>query len=275
MLYLWGVSSTLAQERRTALVIGNADYRTSPLRNPVNDATDMATALERIGFSVSLKTNADQRTMEDAIRALGFELRKGGVGLFYFAGHGIQVNGRNYLIPIDANIQSEPDARFEALDAGRVLSYMEDASNELNIIILDACRDNPFSRNFRSYKRGLAKIDAPSGSILAYATSPGKVAADGSGRNGLYTSRLLEHIARPGVPIELMFKNVRIDVVKASDGGQIPWESSSLISNFFFVPSKAQSAMVDLLRRQKLRPKDQKKNMWLTYPVTAVNRCAL
>ena len=235
-----GASPVEAKELRTALVIGNANYRTAPLRNPVNDAIDMADALKRIGFSVSLKTDADQRTMEDAIRALGFELRKGGIGLFYYAGHGIQVQGRNYLIPIDANIQSEPDARFEAVDAGRILSYMEDASNELNIIILDACRDNPFSRNFRSYKRGLAKIDAPSGSILAYATSPGKVAADGSGRNGLYTSKLLKRISQPGIPIELMFKNVRIDVVKASDGGQIPWESSSLISNFYFVPAKGQ-----------------------------------
>jgi len=195
-----------AQERRIALVIGNGAYQSAPLRNPVNDAADIADALKRLGFSVSLKTEANQRNMKQAIRAFGKQLRKGGVGLFYFAGHGIQVKGRNYLIPIGAEIETEPDVEYEAVDAGRVLAQMEDAGNSLNIIILDACRDNPFARSFRTGNRGLAKMDAPTGSLLAYATAPGSVASDGPGRNGLYTSALLKHMMTPGLTIEKLSK---------------------------------------------------------------------
>ena len=223
-----------AQDRRIALVIGNGAYKISPLKNPVYDANDIADALKRLGFSVTLKTNAIQRTMEESIQAFGSQLRSGGVGLFYFAGHGITVKGRNYLIPIDADIRGESDVKYESVDAGRVLGKMEDAGNNLNIIILDACRDNPFGRSFRSSDRGLAKMNAPTGSILAYATAPGSVASDGPGRNGLYTSALLKHMITPGIPIEKMFKRIRIDVVRASGKKQVPWESSSLTGDFFF-----------------------------------------
>lgn len=181
-----------------------------------------------------LKINADHRTMKKSIRRFGKKLRSGGVGLFYFAGHGIQVKGRNFLIPIGADIEAEADIEFEAVDAARVLAQMDDAGNKLNIIILDACRDNPFGRSFRSSNRGLAKMDAPTGSILAYATSPGSVAADGQGRNGLYTSALLKHMMMPGLTIEKMFKQVRIDVVNDSGDKQVPWESSSLTGDFYF-----------------------------------------
>ena len=176
-----------AQQSRIALVIGNSSYKSSPLQNPLNDANDMAVVLRKLGFSVQLKINADQRSMEDSIRTFGKELRSGGIGLFYYAGHGLQVDGRNYLIPIGADVESEADVKYEAVDAGRVLAQMEDAENSMNIIILDACRNNPFARSFRSSQKGLAKMDAPVGSILAYSTAPGSVAADGSGRNGLYT----------------------------------------------------------------------------------------
>ncbi len=223
-----------AQERRIALVIGNGTYKSAPLRNPVNDATDIADALGKFGFSVSLKTDANQRNMKQAILAFGKQLRNGGVGLFYFAGHGIQVKGTNYLIPIGAQIESEGDVEFEAVDAGRVLAKMEDAANDLNIIILDACRNNPFGRSFRSSSRGLAKMDAPTGSILAYATAPGSIASDGPGRNGLYTSALLKHMMTPGVKIEDIFKQVRIEVVGASGKKQVPWEASSLMGDFYF-----------------------------------------
>ena len=227
-----------AHLKRTALVIGNAQYKQVTLRNPVNDATDMAASLKMLGFTVTLVTDANLKKMEKSVRDFGKQLRKGGVGLFYYAGHGLQVGGRNYLIPIDAVIESESDVKYESVDVGRVLGKMEDAHNDINIIILDACRDNPFGRGFRSYTRGLARIDAPSGSILAYATAPGDVAADGSGRNGLYTSKLLQHMTAQGTPIEQVFKKVRKDVVKASGGSQIPWESSSLIRDFYFVLKK-------------------------------------
>lgn len=156
------------------------------MKNPANDATDMASALRKLGFSVTLKTDVNQRAMEESIRAFGTTLRSGGVGLFYYAGHGIQFRGTNYLIPVHAEIKSEADVKYRSVDAGYVLAQMEDAGNNLNIIILDACRNNPFARLFRSAEKGLAKMDAPTGSILAYATAPGSVAADGSGRNGLY-----------------------------------------------------------------------------------------
>ena len=223
-----------ATERRIALVIGNGAYKSAPLRNPVNDASDIANALKKLGFSVTLKTNAIQRTMERAIRDFGKKLRDGGVGLFYYAGHGIQIKGHNYLIPLNAVVESEGDVKYEAVDAGLVLAKMEDAGNSLNIIILDACRDNPFGRSFRSSDRGLAKMDAPTGSILAYATAPGSVASDGPGRNGLYTSALLKHMMAPSVKIEDVFKQVRIEVVGESGKKQVPWESSSLTGDFFF-----------------------------------------
>ncbi len=236
--FLIPTTSLSAPDRRTALVIGNGAYKSSPLRNPVNDASDFADALQNLGFSVILKTNADQRTMEESIRYFGKKLRSGGVGLFYFAGHGLQINGRNYLIPIGADLESEADVKYEGVDAGRVLAQMEEAENGLNIIILDACRDNPFARSFRSSDRGLAKMDAPEGSILAYATAPGSIAADGSGRNGLYTSKLLKHINSSGLPVELFFKEVRRDVRNESGRKQIPWTESSLVGDFYFNPKR-------------------------------------
>ena len=227
-----------AKERRIALVIGNSAYNFSPLTNPVNDAKGMAIALKKLGFSVTLRTDADQRSMKESIRLFGKKLRSGGVGLFYFAGHGLQVKGRNYLIPVGAKIESESDVEYEAVDAGRVLGKMEDAGNVLNIIMLDACRNNPFGRSFRSAEKGLAKMDAPTGSILAYATAPGSVASDGPGRNGLYTSSLLKRMMTPGLKIEDVFKQVRIDVLKTSENKQVPWESSSLTGDFFFTTER-------------------------------------
>ncbi len=238
LVFLTPNISLSAQDRRIALVVGNGAYKSSPLRNPVNDATDIAYALRNLGFSVILKTNANQRTMKESIRVFGKKLRLGGVGLFYFAGHGLQVKGQNFLIPIGTNVESEADIEYEAVDAGRVLAQMEEAENGLNIIILDACRDNPFARRYRSRGRGLAKMETPEGSILAYATAPGSVAADGTDRNGLYTSKLLKHIRTPGLLIELFFKEVRRDVRNESGKKQIPWTESSLIGDFYFNPKR-------------------------------------
>jgi hypothetical protein len=238
ILFCIPTNSFLAAERKVALVIGNSNYLDAPLKNPVNDATDMASALRKLGFRVTLKTDANQRVMETAVRSFGKKIRKGGVGLFYYAGHGLQVRGNNYLIPIGAEIESEGDVKYEAMDAGLVLAKMEDAGNGLNIIILDACRNNPFARSFRSADKGLAKMDAPTGSILAYATAPGSVAADGIKRNGLYTAKLLQHITVPGLEIGRLFREVRKDVVKTSGKKQTPWESSSLMGDFYFNPEK-------------------------------------
>jgi len=173
-------------EQRVALVIGNGAYKEGKLRNPPNDARAMAQALRECDFEVIEKINSNQQGMKDAIREFGKRIQRGGVGLFYYAGHGMQVQGINFLIPVGAEVNAEHEVEYEAVDAGRVLSEMESAGNRVNIVILDACRNNPFARSFRSSGRGLKKMDAPTEALLAYATAPGKVAADGDGENGLY-----------------------------------------------------------------------------------------
>ena len=226
--------SLSAQERRTALVIGNGSYKSAPLRNPVNDAKDMTSALRKLGFTVIHKQNATQKEMETSIRKFGERLRKGGVGLFFYAGHGLQVNGINYIIPLDAEIREETDVKYEAVDARRVLDAMYNAGNDLNIVILDACRDNPLARGFRSGSSGLARMDAPKGTIVAYSTSPGKLALDGKGRNSPYTAALVDYMDDPGLTIEQVFKKCRRRIDKATNGKQIPWESTSLTGDFYF-----------------------------------------
>jgi len=217
-----------------ALVIGNAAYKESPLANPVNDARDMSQLLMGLGFEVVYRQNASQAEMKSAIREFGNKIVKGDVALFYFAGHGAQVNGENYLIPVDAVITKEEEIEYESVNAGLALAQMASAANKLNIVILDACRNNPFARSFRSQTRGLAQISAPAGTIIAYATEPGSVAADGKGKNGLYTEELLRTMRLPGLKIEDVFKQVRVAVRNRSQGKQTPWESSSLEGDFYF-----------------------------------------
>lgn len=237
---------------RTALVIGNGQYADSPLRNPPNDAADMAEALRSLGFEVLSFVDLDQIGMKRAIRDFGTKLRaKGGVGLFYYAGHGVQSKGVNYLIPVGAKVDTEEELEYESVQAGFVLAQMESAKNAMNIVILDACRNNPFARSFRSAEKGLASIDAPSGTILAYSTAPGSVASDGAGRNGLYTQELLKQIKTPGLSIEEVFKQVRIHVRGATTEKQTPWEVSSLVGDFYFagkpVGGAATAAPLDIL----------------------------
>ncbi|MBU1040945.1 MAG: SUMF1/EgtB/PvdO family nonheme iron enzyme [Proteobacteria bacterium] len=234
LLLLQSAFAAPQRERRVALIIGNSAYKDAPLKNPVNDARDMAAALKKLGFEATLLTDATMQQMESAVREFGLKLRQGGMGLFYYAGHGVQVGGNNYLVPVKAVIQSESDVKYGCLDAGLVLGKMEDAGNGLNLIILDACRNNPFARSFRSAEQGLAKMDAPTGSLIAYATSPGKTAADGDGKNGLYTKHLLKNIATPGLSVEDLFKRVRQGVAGDSARKQVPWEASSLIGQFSF-----------------------------------------
>ncbi len=232
LLTLAGVAHAEAGGRY-ALVIGNSAYKDKPLKNPANDARDMASTLYGLGFTVQLKVDAGLKDMDEAIREFGNRLKKGGVGVFYYAGHGIQVSGVNYLVPIGARLSSESDAKYECVDAGRVLGKMEDAGNELNIVILDACRNNPFARAFRSADQGLARMDAPTGSMVAYSTAPNSVASDGSGKNGVYTKHLLANLGTPGIPIEEVFKRVRIGVMGETGKKQVPWESSSIAGYYY------------------------------------------
>ena len=226
---------------RVALLIGNSDYPQSPLRNPVNDVRAMAKILERLGFDVIRVENGSRLEMEQSIIEFTGRLGEDASGLFYYAGHGVQVKGHNYLIPVDAKLDSEREVRVEALDVDTVLSELEYAGNRLNIVILDACRNNPFERRFRGRSRGLAAVDAARGTLIAYATAPGSVAADGDGSNGLYTEELLRALNRPGLKVEEVFKQVRINVSKRTNSKQIPWESSSLTGEFIFNPSAARA----------------------------------
>ena len=224
-----------ASERRIALVIGNGAYTGAPpLKDPPNDARDMAATLKTLGFEVASGVNVNQGEMKRLIREFGQSLKGGGAGLFYYAGHGVQSKGRNYLIPVDAAIQGEAEVEDSGVDASFMLNYMDDAQNGLNIVILDACRNNPFARSFRSASDGLAQIDAPTGTLIAYATAPGRVASDGTGQNGLYTSELLRQMHVPGVSATEMFMRVRANVMKQTANKQVPWEASSLVGTFYF-----------------------------------------
>jgi hypothetical protein len=232
------------REVRHALVIGNSEYRDAPLPNAVNDARDMAAALARAGFQVIALEDTDLVTMARSLRDFGDKISKGGVGLFYFAGHGLQVKGRNFLVPARASIEREDEVAFHALDVNAVLEKMDSARNRSNFVILDACRNNPFARSFRVGSQGLAPMDAPPGTLIAFSTAPGSTAADGTGRNGLYTQHLLAQLKVRGLKVEDVFKRTRAGVRTASDGKQVPWENTSLESDFYFIapPPKAASA---------------------------------
>ncbi len=223
-----------AVEQRVALVIGNAAYKDAPLSNPYNDATDIAEALKEAGFRVILKRDADTRDMRRAVREFGAELRRADVGLFYFAGHGVQLTGTNYLLPVGADIRNEADAEDLSLDVNYVLRTMEDSQAKVRIVVLDACRNNPFARSFRSTARGLAQMTAATGSLVAFATAPGSIAADGEGRNGMYTKHLLESLRQPDTDILKVFQRTRAAVVRETAGKQTPWEATSLLGDFHF-----------------------------------------
>ena len=231
------IAAVPQQEPRHALVVGNAGYTSAPLLNSVNDATAVAKVLEKAGFTVDLKLNATQKQLQDAVSVFGDRLKAGGAGLFYFAGHGVQIKGRNFLMPVGSDIKREDEVPYKAVDVQQVLDKMETAKNRINVVILDACRDNPFARSSRSGGGGLSQVDAPIGSLVAFATAPGSVASDGRGTNGLYTQHLLANIERPGLSIEEIFKRVRLGVRLDSNGGQVPWESTSLEGDFTFFAS--------------------------------------
>ena len=224
--------------KRVALVIGNQAYNVRPLLNPRNDADDMSRALKNAGFEVIDVRDASLSQMRNAVRQFGDRLLTRDVGLVYYSGHGIEVRGRNYFIPINSDIKRSDEIADQSLDVSLILEKMETAKKGVNILIVDACRDDPFGRSFRTNSRGLATMDAPQGTIIAFATSPGKVAADGEGRNSPYTKNLIKTMQIPNLPIEQVFKQVRRAVQQETKNQQTPWENTSLSGDFYFSVKK-------------------------------------
>ncbi|MFO1074378.1 MAG: caspase family protein [Geminicoccaceae bacterium] len=228
-------------EHRVALVIGNGGYGgAAELDNPPHDAELIATTLRGIGFEVAMVRDGDQKRMRGAIRDFGARLGQLGddaVAFFYFSGHGIQIRDTNFLIPVGARIDRDTDVPVEAVQADEVLRQMDYAHSRINFVIIDACRNNPLARSYRGLNRGLARMDGPRGTLIAYSTAPGEVAWDGAeGSNSPYASALARALRLPGVAAEEMFRTVRQEVLKATDERQVPWESSSLTAAFYFVP---------------------------------------
>ena len=231
------VSAQAPLDVRVALIIGNSAYPGNmALVNPANDAQAMADVLKRLGFNVIELRDGNRAQMSAAITKVSESLKgKQGVGMLYYAGHGLQLDWRNYMVPVDANLKSAADVAQQTIDLSSVVDVFKAAGNRMNIVVLDACRDNPFGGSTSSAK-GLAQLDAPPSTFLAYATAPGNVAEDGDEKtgNGLYTQFLLQELKRPTAKIEDVFKRVRLNVRKQSNGRQIPWESTSLEDDFFF-----------------------------------------
>ena len=224
---------------RVALVIGNSNYSAvTPLRNPRNDAADMAAKLRKLGFDVVAGTDVTRRGMDDVIREFGRKLDGADLALFFYAGHGLQVGGKNYLVPIDAKLERPGDLALDAVDVGVVLAQME-AEKRVNIVLLDACRDNPLARSLArslgtrstSVGQGLATIQSAIGTMIAYATQPENVALDGEGRNSPFTTALLKYIDMPGADITTVMRRVRADVIAATKEKQVPWDHSSLVGD--------------------------------------------
>ena len=235
-------------EKRVALVIGNSAYRNTPaLPNPHNDAATIADALTKLGFAVQSGFDLDRAATEQVLRAFAESLGDADVALFYYAGHGLQVDDKNYLVPVDARLASETDLAFEAIDLTLVLSLME-RRPRTNLVFLDACRDNPLARNLArsmgaarstAVTRGLAIAESGIGTLLVYATQPGNVALDGTGTHSPFTQGLLDYIATPDIEVRQMLTRVRAEVVQATGGKQVPWDHSSLTGDFFFAPRGA------------------------------------
>lgn len=237
----------VGSERRIALVVGNGNYKFSPLKNPTNDARAMGQALKDLGFTVIQLENVGMQAMLDATRDFANKAKDYQVRVFYYAGHGVQVKGKNYLIPVDADVTSEDEIQTKAADVNELIEKLGQITTGLNILILDACRNNPFVNTttvgpdgrrvkFRGTGQpGLAQVAAPQGMLVAFSTAPGAIAMDGGNmQNGLYTKHLLANIGVAGLPVEQMLKRVRIAVVQETQRLQVPWESSSIMGDFCF-----------------------------------------
>ena len=245
--------SPAAAQQRLALVVGNAAYATAgALANPVNDARDVAAALGKLGFEVIVGIDLDKRAFESRVRDFARKLPQSDTAVFFYAGHGLQVGGRNYLVPVDAQLQSERDLDFEGMALDLVLKQMElERDGKVSIVLLDACRDNPLARNLarsmgtrsQNVGQGLAQVQAGVGTFVAYATQPGNVALDGSGRNSPFTGALLRVIDTPAKPITAIMTEVRKDVLAATGGKQVPWDHSALTGDVFLHQVAAPGAL--------------------------------
>lgn len=221
-----------SKEQKVALIIGNSNYsHFSKLKNAHHDADDMSKVLKNLGFEILYLKNGSLKDMKKTVRRFSNRIKDGGVGLFFYAGHGIEVDGKNYLIPIDADIPEKNEVEYESLAVDMIIDKMEEAKNRLNIVVLDACRNDPFSR---SGSGGLAQINNAKGMYIAFATAPGSVASDGSGRNGLFTKHLIYNMQQKDLELEKVFKKTRIGVLKESNERQMPWTSSSVSGDFYF-----------------------------------------
>jgi Caspase domain len=247
-------SPSIAQGRRVALVIGNSEYKHTPrLDNPKHDAADMATTLGNLGFAVMEGRDLDKASMDLKIRDFAQALRGAQVGLFFYSGHGLQVAGQNYLVPIDAELTTASAIDFDMVRLDLVHRAMERETNT-NILIMDACRDNPLARNLaralgtRSAQigRGFAPMESGEGTLIGFSTQPGNVALDGTGRNSPYVAALLKYMTTPGDDVSTILINVRNDVMQATGRRQVPWEHSAMTARFYFVPAKTTAQQVEL-----------------------------
>ncbi len=242
MLFFAASGNALAAGRRVALVIGNSAYAHVPqLTNPANDATDIAAELKKLGFEVIAGTDADKRSMKNALRQFVERRRGAEASLFFYAGHGIQMNGQNYLIPTDAELKDTFDVDWDLISLSKILEPMANEAGGTSIILLDACRNNPFENNFRSGSRaafivpGLARVETASGTFISFSTAPNNVAEDGTGRNSPFAEALLRHISTPGEDLASILTDVKQDVNKATKNKQTPWSEDSLTSKFYFI----------------------------------------
>ena len=268
-----------AAQKRVALVIGNSDYAHSPkLTNPTNDAADLAEVLKRVGFNVILGLDVDKPGFDRKIRDFARALEGADVALLFYAGHGLQVGGQNYLIPTDAKLESERDLDFEAISLNFILRQMEiERGSKTNIVFLDACRDNPLGRNLArsmgtrstSVGRGLAQVKTGVGTFISYSTQPGNVALDGDGRNSPFSTALVKHIPEPRRNLTSLMIKVRNEVLRVTNGKQVPWDHSALTGDFYFdlasatgvIPKKAIESKTggDMRERMKQLERELKK----------------
>jgi tetratricopeptide (TPR) repeat protein len=222
--------------KRYALVVGNAAYSKSigRLKNSVNDALDISAALTKMKFDVQLVTDGSLQELEKSVSILSKKVQEQDTVLFYYAGHGVAIEGENYLLPVNAGITDAVDVKYKSLNLSYVLDKLDRGSSGVTMVVLDACRNNPFPVSRGAMRAGLVQSSGPVGTIIAYSTAPGDVALDGNGRNGLYTKHLLEQMAKPNIKLEDVFKRVRVAVGDDTQGAQVPWENSSLRGDFYF-----------------------------------------
>jgi curli biogenesis system outer membrane secretion channel CsgG len=233
LLTLSGLAAAAVGDR-VALVIGNGKYASAPLVNSVNDSRAMAQSLREMGFTVIERENITSKQIPATLREFRTSLTPGSVALFFYAGHGLQIKGTNYLPAVDAEINSEDDVPMQSIDLNRILDILAESKTRLNLLFLDACRNNPYARSMRSGVTGLAKVDAPSGTLISFATRPGSTASDGSGGHGVYTEQLLGQMREPNVPVEQVLKRVGASVKRATRGAQEPWMEGSIEGDFYF-----------------------------------------